>query len=86
MWRTNDVYYTNVARATYSRFWITTNSYRLYLLQITQPSQYWYTRMTGFGRRDIEYMQALCIYNKYIECYSVVRTYNIYQYHDCSQG
>ena len=30
-----------------------------------------YTRMAGFGRREIEYMQALCIYNKYLECYSV---------------
>ena len=27
--------------------------------------------MAGFGRREIEYMQALCTYNKYIECYSV---------------
>ena len=27
--------------------------------------------MAGFERREIEYMQALCIYNKYIECYSV---------------
>ena len=33
-----------------------------------------YTRMAGFGRREIEYMQALCIYNKYIECYSVKKT------------
>ena len=24
-----------------------------------------YTRTAGFGRREIEYMQALCIYNKY---------------------
>ena len=31
-----------------------------------------YTRMAGFGRREIEYMQALCIYNKcIIECYTV---------------
>merc|ERR1712127_813718 len=30
-----------------------------------------YTRMAGFGRREIELMQALCIYNRYIECYSV---------------
>ena len=28
--------------------------------------------MAGFGRREIEHMQALCIYNRYIECYSVV--------------
>ena len=28
--------------------------------------------MAGFGRREIEYMQSLCIYNRYIECYSVV--------------
>ena len=28
--------------------------------------------MAGFGRREIELMQALCIYNRYIECYSVV--------------
>ena len=27
--------------------------------------------MAGFGRREIEYMQDLCIYNKYTECYSV---------------
>ena len=33
-----------------------------------------YTRMAGFGRREIEYMQAICIYNKYIECYSVHAT------------
>ena len=32
-----------------------------------------YTRMAGFGRREIELMQALCIYNIYIEYYSVVR-------------
>ena len=31
-----------------------------------------YTRMAGFGRREIKYMQALCIYNIYIECYSVI--------------
>ena len=30
-----------------------------------------YSRMAGFGRREIEYMQALCIYNIYIEYYSV---------------
>ena len=30
-----------------------------------------YTRMTGFGRREIELMQALCIYDIYIEYYSV---------------
>ena len=30
-----------------------------------------YTRMAGFGRREIELMQALCIYNIYIEYYSV---------------
>ena len=29
--------------------------------------------MAGFGRREIEHMQALCIYNRYIESYSVVR-------------
>ena len=34
-----------------------------------------YTRMAGFGRREIEYMQALCIYNRYIDCYSVVLAY-----------
>ena len=28
--------------------------------------------MAGFGRREIEYMQALYIYNKYIESYSVL--------------
>ena len=33
-----------------------------------------YTRMTGFGRREIEYMKALFIYNKYIECYSVAQS------------
>ena len=33
-----------------------------------------YTRMAGFGRREIEYMQALCIYNIYIEYYSVMLT------------
>ena len=27
--------------------------------------------MAGFARREIEYMQALCIYNIYIEYYSV---------------
>ena len=31
-----------------------------------------YSRMAGFGRREIEYMQALCIYNIYIEYYSVI--------------
>ena len=31
-----------------------------------------YTRMPGFGRRKIELMQALCIYNIYIEYYSVI--------------
>ena len=31
----------------------------------------WYSRMAGFRRREIEYMQALCIYDIYIECYSV---------------
>ena len=31
--------------------------------------------MAGFGRREIEHMQALCIYNKCIECYSVVFTH-----------
>ena len=30
-----------------------------------------YTRMAGFGRREIELMQALCIYNIYKEYYSV---------------
>ena len=30
-----------------------------------------YTRVAGFGRREIELMQALCIYNIYIEYYSV---------------
>ena len=30
--------------------------------------------MAGFGRREIELMQALCIYNRYIECYSVLTT------------
>ena len=35
-----------------------------------------YTRMAGFGRREIEYMHALCIYNKYIEFYSVIATLN----------
>ena len=39
----------------------------------------WYTRMADFGRREIEYMQALCIYNKYIECYSVGRTVRYHQ-------
>ena len=33
----------------------------------------WYSRMAGFGSREIEYMQALCIYNIYIEGYSVVQ-------------
>ena len=28
--------------------------------------------MAGFGRREIELMQSLCIYNRYIECYSVL--------------
>ena len=28
--------------------------------------------MAGFGRREIEYMQALSIYEKYTECYSVI--------------
>ena len=32
----------------------------------------WYSCMAGFGRREIEYMQGLCIYYMYIECYSVV--------------
>ena len=27
--------------------------------------------MAGFGRRKIKYMQALCIHNIYIKCYSV---------------
>ena len=40
-----------------------------------------YTRMAGFGRGEIEYMQALCIYNRYIECYSVYTT----QYPDSCQ-
>ena len=31
--------------------------------------------MAGFGRRDIEYMQALCIHKIYIECYSVDISY-----------
>ena len=30
-----------------------------------------YTRMASFGRREIEYMQPLCKYNKYIQSYSV---------------
>ena len=30
-----------------------------------------YSRMAGFGRRDIDYMQALCIYNIHIDCYAV---------------
>ena len=30
-----------------------------------------YTRMAGFGRREIELMQALCIYDIYIEYYSM---------------
>ena len=34
-----------------------------------------YTRMAGFGRREIELMQALCIYNIYIEYYSVPGRY-----------
>ena len=34
-----------------------------------------YTRMAGFGRREIEYMQALCIYKIYIEYYSVDLSY-----------
>ena len=51
-------------------------SYQKYILQITQPSKYLYTRMAGFGRREIEYMHALCIYNKYIEFYSVIATLN----------
>ena len=29
--------------------------------------------MSGFGRMEIELMQALCIYNIYIEYYSVVK-------------
>ena len=33
-----------------------------------------YSRMAGFGRREIEYMQALCIFNIYIEYYSVDNT------------
>ena len=32
--------------------------------------------MAGFGRREIELMQALCIYNRYIECYSVTAMQN----------
>ena len=30
--------------------------------------------MAGFGRREIELMQALCIYNIYIEYYSIIAT------------
>ena len=32
----------------------------------------WYSRMEGFGRREIEYIQAQCIYNIHIERYSVL--------------
>ena len=47
MWRTNYVYYINVARATQSIFFgQQLISYQKYILQITQPSQYWYTRGT----------------------------------------
>ena len=38
----------------------------------------WYTRMAGFGRREIELMQALCIYDIYIEYYSVALYYQIH--------
>ena len=36
--------------------------------------------MAGFGRREIEYMQALCIHNKYIEYYSVIIQFKEYVY------
>jgi len=38
-----------------------------------------YTRMAGFGRREIELMQALCIYNIHIEYYSVVINYLVFR-------
>ena len=76
MWRTNDVYYTNVARVTQSPFWTTTNKlpkiYTANHATFTILVHSRYTRMAGFGRREIEYIQALCIYNKYKECYSVI--------------
>ena len=40
--------------------------------------------MTGFGRRDIEDMQALCIYNIYIECYSLFLSLNRKCYAVCA--
>ena len=47
MWRTNDNYYTNVAKATQRPFFgQQLISYRKYILQIMQPSQYWYPRGT----------------------------------------
>ena len=58
-------------------FWTTTNKlpkiYTANYATFTILVHSWYTRMAGFGRREIEYMQALCIFNKYIEFYSVVR-------------
>ena len=36
-----------------------------------------YSRIAGFGRREIELIQALCIYNIYIEYYSVGKTLKI---------
>ena len=38
--------------------------------------------MAGFGRREIDFIQALCIYNRYIECYSVVVTKNMLLTHE----
>ena len=56
-------------------FWTTTNKlpkiYTANHATFTILVHSRYTRMAGFGRREIEYMHALCIYSKYIECYSV---------------
>ena len=72
-------------------FWTTTNKlpkiYTANHATFTILVHLRYTRMAGFGRREIEYMQALCIYNKYIECYSVLSTllsrsgYRMNQFH-----
>ena len=42
--------------------------------------------MAGFGRREIEHMQALCIYNRYIECYSVSNTMNVFSGQNASSS
>ena len=42
--------------------------------------------MAGFGRREIKYMQALCIYDIYIEYYSVYVTHtNTFQFDDTAR-